>query len=204
MGTASTSTQLRATAALGTATAAALPNFATRDAPAPWRDIVNGLKNCSCDACLRGKAHAQSSDRHVPAVRAPGSLVSFDIWQASTPHINGGQRYAIVFTDQFSRFRRGYLLSKENDSAEALDRFVNFATSVWVHVKRLHRDGAGEFLDTDELMKQVLVKHNILGATSTSSAGIHRQNPVAERNNRTLQDGIRTRLIQANISLSFW
>ena len=27
---------------------------------------------------------------------------------------------------------------------------------------------------------------------------------MAERNNQKLQDGIRTRLIQANISLSFW
>ena len=130
MGMASTSTQLRATAALGTAIAAALPNLPTRDAPAAWRDIVNGLKNCSCDACLRGKAHAQSSDRHVPAVRVPGDPVSFDIWQACTPHINGGQSYVIVFTDHFSRFRRGYLLSKKNDSGEALDRFVNFTTSV--------------------------------------------------------------------------
>ena len=71
-------------------------------------------------------------------------------------------------------------------------------------MKRLHRDGAGEFFDTDKLMKPVLVKHNILGATSTYAAGIHQQNSVAEQNNRTLQDGIRTRLIQANLSLSFW
>ncbi len=97
----------------------------------------------------------------MPAVRAPDDLVSFDIWQACTPHINGGQCYVIVFTDHFSRFRRGYLLSKKKNSAEALDRFVNFATSVRVRVKRLHRDGAGELLDTDKLTKPVLVKHNI-------------------------------------------
>ena len=109
-----------------------------------------------------------------------------------------------MFTDHFSRFRRGYLLRKKNNSAEALDRFVHFATSVGVRVKRLHRDRAGEFLDTNKLMKPVLVKHNILGATSTSAAGIQRQNSVAERDNRTLQDGIRTRLIQANLSLSIW
>ena len=115
----------------------------------------------------------QSSDRHVPVVQTPGDVVSFDIWQACSPHINGGQRYVIVFTDHFSRFRRSCLLSKKNDSAEALDRFVNFATSVGVRVKRLHQDRAGEFLDTDKLMKPVLVKHNILGATSTSAAGIH-------------------------------
>ena len=71
-------------------------------------------------------------------------------------------------------------------------------------VKRLHQDGASEFLNTDKLMKPVLVKHNILGATSTSAAGIHRKISVVERNNRMLQDGIRTRLIQANISLLFW
>ena len=115
------------------------------------------------------------------------------------PHINRGQRYVIVFMDHFSRFRRGFFLNKKNNSAEALDRFVNFATSVGVRVKCLHRDRAGEFLDTDKIMKPVLVKHNILGATSTSAAGIHRQNSVAERNNRTLQDGICMRLIQANL-----
>ena len=70
------------------------------------------------------------------------------------PHINEGQRYVIVFTDHFSRFRRGYLLNKKNDSAEALHCFFNFATSVRVRVKRLHRDKAGEFLNTNKLMKR--------------------------------------------------
>ena len=79
---------------------------ASRDAPDAWREIINGLKGRSCDACLRGKAHALSSERHVPAVRAPGDLVSFDIWQACTPHANGGQRYVIFFCDHFSRFRK--------------------------------------------------------------------------------------------------
>ena len=92
-----------------------------------------------------------------------------------------GQRYVIFFSDHYSSFRRGYLLNKKNDSAEALDLFLNFATSVRVHVKRLHRDGAGKFLDTDKLMKPVLVMHNILGATTTSAADIHRQNSVAKR-----------------------
>ena len=62
-------------------------------------------------------------------------MVSFDIWQACTPHANGGQRYVILFCDHFSRFRKGYLLHKKNDSAEALDRFLNFANLVGVRVK---------------------------------------------------------------------
>ena len=153
---------------------------------------------------LWGQVHAQSSDRRVPAVRAPGNLVSFNIWQAYTSHANGGQRYIIFFSDHYSSFRLSYLLNKKNNSAEALDRFLNFATSVGVHVKRLYQDRAGEFLDTDKLIKPVLVKHNIFGATTTSAGDIHHQNSVAERHNRTLQDSIRTRLIKANISLSFW
>ena len=70
---------------------------ASRDAPAAWREIVNGLKGCSCDACLWGKAHAQNSDGHVPAVRAPGDLVSFDIWQACMPHASEGSATSSSF-----------------------------------------------------------------------------------------------------------
>ena len=71
----------------------------------------------------------------MPAVRAPGYLISFDIWQACTPHANGGQSYVIFFCDHFSRFWKGCLLNKKNNSAEALDRFLNFANSVGVRVK---------------------------------------------------------------------
>ena len=53
-------------------------------------------------------------------------------------------------------------------------------------------------------MKPFLVKSNIFGVTSTSAADIRQNNSVAERNNRTLQDDIRMRLIHTNISLLFW
>ena len=137
-------------------------------------------------------------------MRTPGELVSFNIMDACTPHIYGGQRNIIMFTDHFSGLKKAYLLVKKSGAPEALEKYLNFCRSHGVIVRRLHRDGAGEFLESSPPMRDVLKRHDLLGATTTSAANVHRQNGVAERANRTVQDGVRTRLIQANISLGFW
>jgi len=123
---------------------------------------------------------------------------------ACTPHIYGGQRNIIMFTDHFSGFKKAYLLFKKSGAPEALEKYLNFCRSHGVIVRRLHRDGAGEFFESSPPMRDVLKRHGLLGATTTLAANVHRQNGIAERANRTVQDGIRTRLIQANISLGFW
>jgi len=177
---------------------------ASSDAPDAWRAAIDSIAHRSCDACERGKAHQIHSTRRAPPTQAPGDLVSFNILDACMPHRHGAQRNAIVFTDHYSGFKKAYLLRAKSDAPEALDRFLNFCRSKGVIVRRLHRDGAREFLDTTPGMSEVLKRHNLLGATTTSSAYVHTQNAVAERANRTLQDGVRARLLQANMPPSFW
>ena len=59
-------------------------------------------------------------------MHAPGDSISFDIMYACAPHCHSGQRYVLVFTDQYSRHRKAYLLHRKNDSAAALDQYINF------------------------------------------------------------------------------
>mmetsp|Transcript_29939 Transcript_29939/g.95415 ORF Transcript_29939/g.95415 Transcript_29939/m.95415 type:complete len:329 (-) Transcript_29939:1153-2139(-) len=141
-----------------------------------------------------------------PGAPATGSTVGGGSGgsQSIGHHRRGGERNAIIFTDHYSRFKRAYLLKAKSDAHIALDMYLNLCRSRGVAVRRLYRDGAGEFLESNGPMRAVLQRHGLLGATTTSAAHVHRQNGMAERNNRTLQDGVRARLIHAKLPPSFW
>ena len=53
-------------------------------------------------------------------------------------------------------------------------------------------------------MREVLRKHGLLGCMSASPPTCTEKYGVAERSNRTIQEGVRTRLVQAKLGLSYW
>ena len=131
-------------------------------------------------------------------------MVSFDILDLTVPHRYGGQRNVLVITNHYSTLRKAYLLKSRHQTADALEQFLNFSKAHGVQVKWLHRDGAKEFYKSAPNLKEVLKRHGLLGCTSTLAADVHLQNGVAEHSNWTIQEGVRTRLVQAKLGLSYW
>ena len=117
----------------------------------------------TCEACQQGKAHRLPSSQHAPEVFGPGALVSMDFWDACTPHRHGGQRQVLVIIDHYSGYVRGFLVNQRSDAYLALDMYLNYARSHGVVVRRLHKDGAGEFGENSPGMREVLAKHGLTG-----------------------------------------
>eukprot|EP00965_Chrysotila_dentata_P043726 1454123-Pleurochrysis_carterae.AAC.1 len=51
----------------------------------------------------------------IPAAKAAGDLVSYDVYYVSVPHIHGGQQYVINFYDHYSALNMPYLLARKSD-----------------------------------------------------------------------------------------
>eukprot|EP00962_Isochrysis_galbana_P051608 scaffold23079_cov131-Isochrysis_galbana.AAC.2 len=73
-----------------------------------------------------------------------------------------------------------------------------------VRVRRLHTDNAPEFSESNAPMQEVLQRHQLLGAMTTSAPHNPQQNSSAERMWRTLLEPSIAKLIRAKLPASFW
>ena len=114
---------------------------------------------------------------------------------------NKGNRYILTFIDKNSRHLRVYFIKRKSDVTEKTKHFIQ-----WVHTQRgifpknILSDGGGEYVTID------LRKHcDSLGINLTHSEAYSPQmNGIAERINRTLEEGATALLLQANLPRNFW
>ncbi len=163
-----------------------------------------------CSGCLFGKAtrrpwrtRTPSNNQSVPPITGPGSCISVDQMESSTPGliaqlkgIPTKQRYrlATVFVDHYSSLSFVYL-QKTASSAETVDAkkaFERFSETHGVHVQHYHADN-GRF--TDKLFREAISDKN--QTLSFCGVNAHWQNGIAERRIRELQEAARTMIIHA-------
>jgi hypothetical protein len=95
------------------------------------KDMVQGLpklqeKEEKCSDCMKGKQHREAIPREAQwRATKPLELVHSDICGPITPQSNGGCRYFMTFTDDFSRKTWIHLLV---DNATAFTEFKKFKT----------------------------------------------------------------------------
>ncbi|GAU37106.1 hypothetical protein TSUD_278930 [Trifolium subterraneum] len=158
------------------------------------KDMVNGLPvlddlDKHCGDCLTGKQHMDAMPkRAVWRAKLKLELVHSDLCGPLNPTSNGGNRYFITFTDDFSRKTWTYIL-KEKSSA--LDTFKMFKLVVEKEsgcaIQTLRTDRGGEFLSTDfhEFCSNQGIKRQLTAAYTPQ------QNGVSERKNRTILNMVR-------------
>lgn len=161
---------------------------------------INLVTSPNCDTCLRGKT--KQSPYHSSSSRATEvlELVHSDI--CSMPDIGlGGEKYFILFVDDFSKLMKVYPIKAKSDAPKMLKDFSKWAQAMTgKKIRRMRTDGAAEFLGGDFSM--FLDQNGIFHEKSQPYN--HQQNGTAERFNQKVLDGCRCLLLESGAPRRFW
>ena len=154
-----------------------------------------------CDHCLAGKQHRDPFP-HLSEHRSTVLLgrIHSDV-HGPLPKTPYGYRYWLTLIDDMSRYKRVYLLKKKSEVFLRFKEFVAEAErELGKKVKELRDDKGGEYMSTEFIQ---YCKENGISRQHTVKS-TPQQNPVAERLNRTLSEGVIAMLNQANLPIGFW
>ncbi|KAK1260381.1 hypothetical protein QJS04_geneDACA002146 [Acorus gramineus] len=153
--------------------------------------------NLSSQTSLSNKYRCFS--KHISA--SPFDLVHSDVWGPSPIPSKGGNRYYVIFIDDFSRFTWIYLM---HSRSELLPIYKSFATMVETQfskrIKVFRSDCGGEYCS--RAFRDFLSSQGTLPQLSTPYA--HQQNGVAERKHRHILETTRSLLLSASVPVQFW
>ncbi|GAU47763.1 hypothetical protein TSUD_193000 [Trifolium subterraneum] len=171
------------------------------------KHLVKGLpelKNIEdkCIDCLSGKQHKKNIPKQANwRASQKLELVHSDICGPINPKSNGGNRYFITFTDDYSRKTWTYFL---HEKSSAIDVFKRFKALVEKEsgclVQCLRTDRGGEFTSNtfNEFCSSQGIKRQLTTAYTPE------QNGVSERKNKTLLNMVRSMISARGVPKKFW
>ncbi|KAL4379405.1 hypothetical protein GQ457_02G040510 [Hibiscus cannabinus] len=160
------------------------------------------LSNDLCEPCKLGKQH-----------RLP--FPKEEVWRASEklqlvhtnicgPHITlslGGNKYFILFIDDFTRMKWGYFMKEKSEVFKVFKKFKALAeVQSGCKLQKLRSDRGKEYTSTefDFFCEDEGIEHQLtVGYTP-------QQNGVSERKNRTVMEMARCMLMEKNLPKKFW
>ncbi|MCH81290.1 copia-type polyprotein, partial [Trifolium medium] len=155
-----------------------------------------------CVNCLAGKQHRESIPKQAKwRASKKLELVHTDICGPITPQSNGGNRYFITFTDDYTRKTWVYVLK---DKAGAFEIFKVFKALVEKEsgcpIICLRSDRGGEYTSNafNEFCRVEGIKRQLTAAYTPQ------QNGVSERKNRTLLNIVRSMISAKGVPKQFW
>ncbi|GAU16044.1 hypothetical protein TSUD_339150 [Trifolium subterraneum] len=171
------------------------------------REMVKGLPLLQetqelCSDCITSK-HQRDSIPKSSSWRATTNLqlVHSDICGPLNPPSNGGCRYFITFTDDYSRKTWTYPLKEKSSAFEVFKRFKALVEKESSNfIKCLRTDRGGEF--TSNSFNEFCSEHGI--KRQLTAAYTPQQNGVSERKNRTLMNMVRSMLSGRCVPKRFW
>ena len=158
----------------------------------------------ACEGCCMGKM-AQENFTRNPTQKVKSTdileLVHTDVIGPMSVRTPGGNRYAVVFTDDFSRYTSVYFMKKKSEVFSKLVEFKNLVENqTGKRLKRLRSDGGGEY-ESNQL-KRFLKSNGIKHEKSIPYTP--QQNGLAERMNRTLVERARCMLHHMKVNKRWW
>lgn len=159
----------------------------------------------SCDICEVGKhTHASFPAKGKDGKRAsePMELVHVDVFgPIDTPSLRGS-KYAILFTDDYSKWRSIYFMKSKAQTLEKLKQYLDDVSGLLRgrKVQGLHSDNGGEFIS--RAFKRYCKRSGILHAYTGPKAP--QQNGVAERSNRTVVEMARCLRLESGLDKELW
>ncbi|CAI7910879.1 unnamed protein product [Closterium sp. NIES-54] len=156
----------------------------------------------SCPTCLETKFTKFPFSSGTGPAKAPLALVHMDVVGPTRAPSLSGSRYFLTIVDDHTRAVLVYPLKTKGEVAAAvLKEWMPRAQRESGHkVKVIRTDNGGEFIGAD--FESVLKKKGIQHQLTVPYNPL--QNGVAERFNRTLQEGARTLLGRAGLPDPFW
>lgn len=153
-----------------------------------------------CHACKVGKNTRLPFLSSSTIVSAPFQIIHSDIWTFPVSSTSGF-KYYLLFLDHYTHYTWVYPLHRKSDTfAKYLHFSAYVRTQFKCSIKALQCDNGGEYTS------RAFLDH--LAATGTdicfSCPHTSQQNGWAERMLRTINNLVRTLLIQASMPISFW
>ncbi|CAI7809609.1 unnamed protein product [Closterium sp. NIES-53] len=156
----------------------------------------------SCPTCLETKFTKFPFSSGTGPAKAPLALVHMDVVGPTRAPSLSGSRYFLTIANDHTRAVRVYPLKAKGEVAAAvLKEWMPRAQRDSGHkVKVIRTDNGGEFIgaDFESVLKKKGIQHQLTEPYNPQ------QNGVAERFNRTLQEGARTLLGRARLPDPFW
>ncbi|CAI7933701.1 unnamed protein product [Closterium sp. NIES-54] len=156
----------------------------------------------SCPTCLETKFTKFPFSSGTGPAKAPLTLVHMDVVGPTRAPSLSGSRYFLTIVDDHTRAVWVYPLKTKGEVATAvLKEWMPRAQRESGHkVKVIRTDNRGEFIgaDFEAVLKKKGIQHQLTVPYNPQ------QNGVAERFNRTLQEGARTLLGCAGLPDPFW
>ena len=170
--------------------------------------LVTGLKLDSpampdpiCEPCIAGKMTADPFPSSSSRATQPLGLVHCDVHGPVKVQTMSGYRYWATFIDDCSRFRAVIPLKRKSDTFAAFKQFKAWAeTKTDKRIKIIRDDKGGEYMSNE--FEQFCIAEGIERQHTVRNRP--QQNGVAERANRTMEEGLIAMLYEAGLPLSFW
>jgi transposase InsO family protein len=171
-------------------------------------NLVTGLRLDSkaepdpvCEACKAGKMHADPFPTSSTRASRPLQLVHSDVHGPVKVSTHQGYRYWVSFIDDFSRFKAVYLLKRKSEVFGAFKQFKAWAENLTGQMMgSLRDDKGGEYMSRE--FEAFCIDHGIQRQHTVRNRP--QQNGVAERANRTIEEGVISMLYESGMPSSFW
>ncbi|GJT35833.1 retrovirus-related pol polyprotein from transposon TNT 1-94 [Tanacetum coccineum] len=156
-----------------------------------------------CDACKIGKqAHASHKAKNIVSTTRCLELLHIDLFGPSVVRSYGGNHYALVIVDDYSRYTWTRF---HKDKTEAFDQFKIFSMKIQSQlgctIVSIRTDHGREFdneVQFGEFCNANGITHNFSAPCTPQSNGL------VERKNRRLQEISRTMLNEQSLPHKFW
>jgi len=154
-----------------------------------------------CEACKAGKMHANPFTISHSRASRPLQLVHSDVHGPIKVPTHQGYRYWVSFIDDFSRFKAVYLLKRKSETFDAFKQFKSWAENITGQkLGTLRDDKGGEYMSRE--FEAFCIDQGI--QRQHSAWNRPQQNGIAERANRTLEEGVISMLHESRMPPSFW
>jgi len=170
------------------------------------KDLVIGLlklkfeKDHICEACQKGKQIKHSFKlKNMVSTSKSLELFHMDLFCPSRTMSLGGNDYALVIVDDFSRFT--WTLESKSDAFAAFKKLAKrLQNTNYNNICVIRSDHGGEFQNEkcSSFCEKLGIFHNF------SAPRTPQQNGVVERNNRSLEELARTMLSESSLPKYFW
>ena len=155
-----------------------------------------------CEDCIYGKQKRVSFSKTVRMSKAEKlELVHTDVWRPAPVKSLGGSSYYVTFIDDSNRKVWVYFLKNKSDVFATFKKWkAEVENQTGQKVKSLRSDNGGEY-DCQEF-KDFYVGHEIRMIRTVP--GRPKQNGVAERMNKTLNERARSMRLHVDFPKTFW
>jgi len=155
-----------------------------------------------CDACQKGKqVRVYFKSKNIVSTTQPLQLLHMDLFGPSRTMSFGGNYYALVIVDDYSRFTWTLFLTHKRDVFHAFKKLAKIIQNKKnLKIASIRSDHGGEFenKDFESFCDEHDIGHNLFAPRTPQ------QNGVVERKNRSLEEIVRTLLNETFLLKCFW